>query len=73
MYKCFTCETPFYSLVDCEKHLEAHHPDDDSVTCSQVVYRCSHCGVTFGHWSDVKNHSLRDHGLQRVDIAEVAA
>lgn len=75
MYKCSLCDKHFYSLVDCEKHQEAAHTDgeaelDTSTSCVQVNFRCSYCGVAFGHWSDVKNHSLRDHGQQRVEVTE---
>lgn len=82
MYKCTRCEKHFYSLVDCEEHLEAVHADEtagnggaddkDLASCSQVNFKCGYCGAAFGHWNDVRNHSLRDHGRQFVEVTEFA-
>ena len=72
MYKCSSCSTLFYSMVDCEAHLANEHPDQGD-SCVQVQFRCPVCGQVFGHKTDVTNHALRDHGKQRVAPLEIPA
>jgi uncharacterized C2H2 Zn-finger protein len=70
MYKCTQCDETFFSLVDCENHLETEHPGDDSATCSVVRYRCPICGLVLDHRIDCRNHALREHGKQGVVCIE---
>ncbi len=72
MYRCTVCQELFYSLVDCQKHVEAHHAEAQGEVCIPVRYTCGYCGRRFGHRADVQNHALRDHGLQHVAIQEEA-
>jgi uncharacterized C2H2 Zn-finger protein len=71
MYKCTACGELFYSTVDCASHQEAQHPEAEALDCIQVQYRCEVCAQIFGHRADVKNHALRDHGLQRPRVMEL--
>lgn len=71
MYKCTTCESLFYSTVDTANHIEAQHPDISQDEFVEVQYRCKVCGQMFKHWIDCRNHGHRDHGVQRMECAEV--
>lgn len=73
MYRCQICNTLCYSLVDCQKHWENEHPDEEPQNCKKVAYECGYCGLTFGHQTDVRNHALREHGFQQIEAIEVAA
>ncbi len=73
MIKCTVCDQMFYSIVDCTSHVERTHADPDQDPCIRVQYRCNICGRVFGHRADVRNHTLREHGLQRVSMSEEPA
>lgn len=72
MYRCQICDTLCYSIIDCQKHIESEHPDEDVERCTRVGFECGFCGLSFGHRTDVKNHALREHGLQQIEVREVA-
>ncbi|MDX1438253.1 MAG: hypothetical protein R3335_15700 [Anaerolineales bacterium] len=72
MFRCKQDGEIFYSIVDCEQHIAREHPDLGETPCIPLEYRCSYCGMAFPHHTDVRNHALRDHGIQRIEVQEVA-
>lgn len=71
MYKCKPCGETFYSTYDCQAHLNTAHEEATEEGCVHVQYRCEVCGWLFEHPTDVRNHALREHGMQKPRYVEV--